>query len=214
MFLKNLIILIGLTLIMNADDFTQAVKDYQAGNHIKALNTFYVLAKKGDTKAQYNVGILYTIGAGVKTDVIQAIHWYEEAAKQNNGEAAYNLAQLYYNKGLLGEVNAFKKAKYWYEKAIDLNIKEASNNLATLYMNGEGVPKNEKKAFELLEKSAQLGNSIAQVNVGVFFAWGKDTPHDKLKAYANFKLALKQGQSEASPYLDKLCKESAWVCKN
>jgi len=46
------------------------------------------------------------------------------------------------------------------------------------------------------------------------YAWGEDIPNDKMKAYDNFKKALNAGKSEASQYLDRLCKESAWVCKN
>ena len=46
------------------------------------------------------------------------------------------------------------------------------------------------------------------------YAWGENIMHDKLKAYENLKAALHAGKSEASEYLDKLCRESAWVCKD
>jgi len=73
---------------------------------------------------------------------------------------------------------------------------------------------NQQKAFELFKKSAQMGDASAQVNVGVMYAWGEGTTQDKLKAYENFKKALQAGESKASIYLDKLCKESAWVCQD
>ncbi len=90
---------------------------------------------------------------------------------------------------------------------------QAYNNLATLYMEGQGVPKDQRKAFELFKKAAELGDARAQVNVGVMYAWGEGIVHDKMKAHENFKKALQVGQSEASTYLDKLCKESSWVCQ-
>jgi TPR repeat protein len=77
-----------------------------------------------------------------------------------------------------------------------------------------GVEKNPQKALELFEKAASSGNSAAQVNAAVLYAWGEGVRHDKMKAYENLKKALKSGQSEASEHLDKLCKESAWVCQD
>ena len=59
-----------------------------------------------------------------------------------------------------------------------------------------------------------MGDAAAQVNVAVLYAWGEDTVHDKMKAYENLRKALKSGKSEASSYIDKLCEESAWVCKD
>ena len=88
------------------------------------------------------------------------------------------------------------------------------NNLAALYMEGQGVEKDQKKAFELFKKAAQMGDSSAQINVGMIYAWGEGIVHDKMKAHENFKKALQAGQSEAGVHLDKLCKESAWVCQD
>ncbi len=209
-------VFIGLCLTLNlwSNTFDEAVKDYNAGSYIKALNSFYALAKQGDAEAQFNVGMIYANGKGVKADLSEAMRWYEKAAKQENGAAQYNLAQIYYKKAQEGEPHAYEKAKYWYEKAINNHVKEAYNNLAALYMNGLGVEVNEKKAFELFAKAADLGDSEAQVNVAVMYAWGKNIKHDKMKAYENLKKALKDGKSEASEYLDKLCKESAWVCQD
>jgi TPR repeat protein len=212
--MRTILVGLCLTLSLWSNEFDQAVKDYNSGSYIKALNSFYALAKQGDATAQFNVGMIYANGKGVKNDLSEAMRWYEKAAKQESGAAQYNLAQIYYLKGKEAEPHAYEKAKYWYEKAIGNGIKEAYNNLAALYMDGLGVVKDEKKAFELFAKAAKLGNSEAQVNVAVMYAWGKSIKHDKMKAYENLKKALKDGKSEAGEYLDKLCKESAWVCQD
>ena len=106
-----------------------------------------------------------------------------------------------------------EKAKYWYEKAVEAGIKEAYNNLGALHLEGDGVEKNEQKAFELFKRGTENGDISSQVNVAILYAWGESIPHDKMKAYENLKKALKSGKSEASEYLDKLCQESAWVCQ-
>jgi len=199
---------------LQASEFDKAVASYEKGGYISALNTFYVLAKKGDPKAQYNVAMIYEQGKGVKSDIPEAMRWYEKAAKQGNAKAQYNLARIYHRKGDKGEPHAYEKAKYWYEKAVENKVKEAYNNLASLYLQGKGVKIDKQKAFALLRQGAEAGDSAAQVNVGVIYAWDPEITNDKMKAYENFKSALKKGRSEASGYLDKLCKESKWVCED
>ena len=211
--MKYLFIFIIASLTLFANDFNQAVEDYNKGGYIKALNTFYALAKKGDAKAQYNVAYMYANGKGVQKDMDKARKWYEKAAKQDNGAAQYNLAQIYHAAGE-SDPYRYEKARYWYEKAVEAGIMEAYNNLAALYIDGKGVKKDQKKAFELFQKAAKMGDPSAQVNVGVLYAWGEGITNDKMKAYDNLKKALVSGKSEASAYLDKLCKESAWVCQD
>lgn len=211
--MKFIIVFIITTISLIADDFNQAVEDYNKGAYIKALNTFYTLAKEGDAKAQYNVGLIYANGKGTTKDLPKAQKWYEKAASQGSGPAQYNLAQMYHV-AAQNDTHAYEKAKYWYEKAVESGVMQAHNNLASLYMEGKGVKKDQKKAFELFQKAASMGESTAQVNVAVLYAWGDGVTHDKMKAYENLKKALIAGQSEASGYLDKLCTESAWVCQD
>ena len=203
----------AMTLLLGANEFDQAVEDFNKGDYIKALNTFYILAKQDDAKSQYNVGLIYANGLGVTKDIDQAQNWYEKAAKHGNGAAQYNLAQLYTVEGE-NDSHAYKKAKYWYEKAVESGIPEAYNNLGTLLLEGLGTTKDEAKAFALFQQGAALGDASAKVNVAILYAWGDDVSHDKMKAYENLKQALHQGKSVASEYLDKLCQESTWVCKD
>ena len=129
--MKSLFILILATLSLGANEFDQAVEDYNNGGYIKALNAFYSLAKEDNAKAQYNVGLIYANGLGVKRDVGEAQKWYEKAAKQGNAAAQYNLAQLYQSAGV-NNPHAYEKAKYWYEKAVEGGLKEAYNNLRSI----------------------------------------------------------------------------------
>lgn len=215
---KNIVIVLFVSLLLSGvsvaeEAFDQAVEDYNNGGYIKALNTFYTLAKENNPKAQYNVGLIYANGLGVTKDVAEAQKWYEKAAKQGNAAAQYNLAQLYQASGSTNP-HAYKKAKYWYEKAVENGLKEAYTNLGALYAEGIGVEKDVVKALTLFEKGAALGDSAAQVNAAILYAWGEGVKHDKMKAYDNLRKALKAGQSDASEHLDKLCIESAWVCKD
>jgi TPR repeat protein len=197
-----------------ASEFDVAVTEYNQGNYIKALDAFYTLAKEGDSKAQFNVGLIYANGKGVNKDTYQAMEWYKKAAEQGNTAAQYNLAKLIAQRPDKEDPHARKRVKYWYEKAAEGGQKEAINDLALLYLKGEGVEKNELKAFELFKKAAEMGDGAAQINVALIYAWGEGLPNDKIKAYKNLKKALSQGRTEASSYLERLCKESSWACQN
>lgn len=210
--MKKIIILTTFLTTLAMASFEQATADYVSGSYIRALTAFYTLAKNDDDKAQFNVALIYENGLGVSQDLKRAKQWYEKSAKQGNAQAQFNLAKLYY--ALSNEdIHAYKKSKYWYEKSTELGFKYAYNNLAVFYLKGLSVKKDTQKAFELLKQGAQKGDSTAQINVALLYAWGEGVVQDKMKAYENLQKALQSGKSEASQYLDKLCKESVWVCK-
>jgi TPR repeat protein len=211
--MKRVVLSLLLISSVYAGEFDNAMQAYKNGSFIEALNGFYILAKNGDVNAQYNVGLMYAQGQGAKQDTQKAMVWYEKAAKQGYAQAQYNLAEIYHNLGSV-EPHAYEKARYWYEKAAQQGIMQAYNNLAALYMEGKGVTKSTEKAFKYLQKAAQMGDANAQLNLGIFYAWGTEgITEDKLKAYENLKGALKSGNFEAGKYLDRLCKESSWVCE-
>jgi TPR repeat protein len=206
-------VIVGILLVSSlfAGEFDKAMEAYKKGSFIEALNGFYILAKNGDAKAQFNVGLMYANGQGGQKDIRKAMSWYEKAAQQDLASAQYNLATLYQAAGEL-DPHAYKKAAYWYEKAANNGVKQAFNNLAALYLEGKGVKKDAKKALMLFEKAADMGDANAQLNCGIRYAWGEQETVDKLKAYEYLQKALASGKSEAGKHLEKLCKESSWVC--
>ena len=205
------LLFVAITLL--GGEFDKAMEAYKRGSFIESLNGFYILAKNGDAKAQYNVGLMYANGQGSQKDLRKAMEWYEKAAQQDLASAQYNLATLYQAAGEL-DPHAYKKAAYWYEKAANNGVMQAFNNLAALYFKGNGVKKDPQKALMLFEKAAQMGDANAQLNCGIRYAWGEEETADKLKAYEYLQKALASGKREAGEYLEKLCKESSWVCQN
>jgi hypothetical protein len=55
----------------------------------------HCLAESGETGAQYELGLLYRDGFGVKQNVTKAFYWLEKAAFNGHAEASYALAMLY-----------------------------------------------------------------------------------------------------------------------
>ena len=73
-------VILGLTACTDEADFNAGVAAYKRGDYATALREWRALAKQGDAKAQYNLGLMYGNGEGVPQDYVQAHMWYNLAA--------------------------------------------------------------------------------------------------------------------------------------
>lgn len=69
--------------------------------------------------------------------------------------------------------------------------------LGLRYQNGEGVEKDNRKAFEWFQKAAEQGHATAQNGLGVMYYNGKGTEKNYAKAKRWYEKAAKQGYAEA-----------------
>ena len=78
-----------------AQDFQKGMQAYTIGNFNKAFNEFISLAEKGDTRAQKQLGKMYSNGEGVPKDIGSAIRWYllGQADGQVNFDLIFMLSQ-------------------------------------------------------------------------------------------------------------------------
>ena len=60
-----------------------------------ALREWLPLAKAGDERAQYNIGLMYEHGRGVPRDLQKAFKWYQRAAERGAVPAQHNLGAMY-----------------------------------------------------------------------------------------------------------------------
>ena len=54
-------------------------------------------AGQGYAKAQFNLGLMYYNGRGVRQDYTKAVQWYRKAAEQGDAKAQSNLGVMYDN---------------------------------------------------------------------------------------------------------------------
>jgi tetratricopeptide (TPR) repeat protein len=59
----------------------QALKN---GDYATAIKEFLALAKQGNAVAQFNLGLMYDDGYGVRQDYAEALRWYLKAAEQGD----------------------------------------------------------------------------------------------------------------------------------
>ncbi len=77
-------------------DFEAGEEAYDRGDYATALKEFRPLAERGDARAQFRLGVMYTMGQGVPQDDKEAARWYRLAATQGYAAAQYNLGVMYF----------------------------------------------------------------------------------------------------------------------
>ena len=95
----------------------QGLTAYKQSDYQTAFKLLLPLAEQGDAKAQFNLGLMYETGRGVKQDDFEAVKWYRQAAKQGEKRAQFNLGVRYFNGN--GVRQDDEQAKEWFGKACD-----------------------------------------------------------------------------------------------
>ena len=199
-------ILIGLAAPAGAG-FDEGVAAYARGDYPTALREFRLLAKQGDDRAQYNLGIMYDKGAGVPQDYAEAVKWYRKAAEQGNARAQNNVGLLYANG--LGVPQDYAEAVRWYRKAAEQGEASTQFNLGLMYDKGRGVPQDYSEAVRWYRKAAEKGSADAQNSVGLLYAKGLGVPQDYAEAVRWFRKAAEQGIADAQNNLGVLYHKGA-----
>src|SRR3972149_6213739 len=108
-------LLIGVPAI--AGTYEDATKAYERGDYKTAFRLIKPLAEQGSPKSQYNLGLMYALGHGVRQDYAEAVKWYRKAADQGDASARFNLG-LMYSSGQ-GVPQDYAEAVKWYRKGAD-----------------------------------------------------------------------------------------------
>ena len=105
----------------------------------------------GDRIGQFNLGMLYEHGKGVKKDHPIAVKWYLLAAKAGLADAQFELGYLLEKgtaSGTVLDTPDFVGAVHWYSRAANQGFGPAQQNLAPLYMNGQGTARDLTLAYK------------------------------------------------------------------
>ena len=177
----------------------------------KALYWYGESAKQGNAAAQYNLGRVYYSGNHVSKDIEKAVFWLEKAAEQGDADAYYYLGWCYrFEKAIPADP---ERAAAMWQKASDLGHAPSMLQLGLIYYydeeNAENaeiaeiaeIAENEKKAFDLFEKSSLLGNKTAMMYLGHCYKGGYGVLPDASQALEWYSQSAAQGYNEAQYYL-------------
>jgi TPR repeat protein len=167
-------------------------------------------AQQGNVDAQYSLGNMYLMGEGIDQDDQQAVHWYALAADQGHMSASHNLANL--QKSMQSTERLEIETNIVADEPIantETKEEDASSELAIdetgksdyeeglAYAFGDGVPQNDRNAFNLYFSAAVKGYALAQYKVGVAYAYGEGVRQDNRQAAEWFQKAAEQGYTIA-----------------
>ena len=185
--------------------FDEATAAFAVGDYPKALAEITPLAKQGDPRSQYAMGVLYENGFGVAIDTTVAASWYLKAAEQGNSDAQYNLGAMYEH-GVGMPVN-YPEAAQWYRPAAEQGDIDALNNLGALYETGRGVPQDKILAMALYTVSVSFSdNSSTRAEQNRQLLANQMSLDDERKALALTSDMLKMGNLKSA--LQAYLKES------
>ncbi len=71
-----------------ADPMERGILAFLKGDNYTALQVFRPLADSGNKEAQYHLGYMYQTGTGVDQNSVEALKWYQLAAKQGHHSAS------------------------------------------------------------------------------------------------------------------------------
>ena len=160
--LINIIFLVFLSSGYAQADYESASAAYEAGDYETVIELLIPLAKAGDAKAQYNLGIMYQQGLGVEQDHTEALKWTRKAAAQGFAGAQYNLGVMY--RDGLGVEQDHTEAVNWYHKAAAQGNAPAQYNLGIMYHYGYGLQKDNVQAYAWAGIAAANGYADAIQN--------------------------------------------------
>ncbi|MBQ7529119.1 sel1 repeat family protein, partial [bacterium] len=126
----------------------------------KAIELLNKSAKQGYARAKMCLGLAYCNGEGVEKDVKKGVAYFQEAAKEGDDVAQFNLAIRYFQ-GKDGLKKDYAQAIKWLTESAEQGNGDAQCLLAACYREGKGVEKDEKKADELVIEAAEYYNKIA-----------------------------------------------------
>ena len=75
---------------ISAQDFQRGLEAAQSGDFETALKEWKPLAEGGNSRAQFNLGVMYYNGQGVLADVVTAHMWFNIAGADGNEIGADN----------------------------------------------------------------------------------------------------------------------------
>jgi serine/threonine protein kinase len=141
--------------------FDDAVAKRQTGHLEEAASLFNQAAELGDSSAMVELGEIYSSGEGVPQDENKAMAWYRRSAEAGNPSGMVLLGGMYML-GIDGTEPNEEEAARWFRKAADRDNPAALYDLGTMYESGRGVARSLEKARELIQRSAELGNTEAK----------------------------------------------------
>jgi serine/threonine protein kinase/TPR repeat protein len=169
----------------------------------EAAMWFSKAAEQGDSAGMYALAECHLFGKGVPKDPRRAVELLTAASALNNPRAM-NLLGDVYRKGMPGIIEPdFSESVKLFSRSQELGFLDAQGNLGVLYIYGQGVPKDESKAFALFQDGAEKGNPLCMFFYAMCFEGGVGVEKDRKAARTWYVRAAQGGNRTAIEWCKK-----------
>jgi len=125
-----------------------------------AIYWYTLAANSGHPYAQYNLGLCFKNGTGVKQNFATAVQWIRKAADQNDPDAQHSLG-LRYKTGE-GVTKDNIEAVRWFKKAADQGYCFSQSHLAKMLKKGLGTKTDFFQSMHYYKLAAEQGDNDSQ----------------------------------------------------
>lgn len=150
------------------------------GSKSSMASSLELLIKAGDAghpDAMNEAGQYLRLGAAGRTDIAEAVRWYERGAAAGSAAAAANAGRAYVNGW--ARTNDPVKAYHYYQQAAEGGNKWGMHNLAGMLINeSSGIERNPKEGRAWMEKAARAGLTAAKLDLAEISRKGVGGPVD------------------------------------
>lgn len=171
----------------------QAQRKARKGEMTDAVSMWKEASEMGYSRSQFNLGLSYETGQGVKKDARKAAKYYKLAAAENHTQAMYNLA-LMYSEGE-GVKQDPGKAIDLMERAAEQGLAQAQTYLGVHYTETDSQDYN--KAVSMFSEAAKQENPEAQYFLGICYEQGWGVEVNECKAAHLYSQAAQSGHDGA-----------------
>jgi uncharacterized protein len=190
----GLLVLIAMPAFADTAAGLQAFKnqDYRS-----AYREWKAAAEAGQAEAEFDLGVLYAQGLGVRRDLTVAANWYRKSARQGNAEAQFALGQMY-SRGW-GVPRDEADALRWFQMASSVDSEGPPTDWTRI--EGYGIPQDLRQAAYWYRQAADQGHPEAQFNLARLYAGGQGVKRDEEQAARWVSASAAQGYAPAQANL-------------
>jgi hypothetical protein len=174
-------------------DTAAGLAAFKNKNYQLAFREWKVSAEAGQAEAEFDLGVLYAEGMGVRRDLTEASKWYRKAAEQGNAAAEFALGQMY-SRGW-GVPRDEADAIRWFQMANSVDSDGPPTDWALV--EGYGTQRDPQQAAYWYQQAADKGHPEAQYNLGRLYASGEGVKKDEEQAARWVSASATQGYSPA-----------------
>ncbi|MCD6027778.1 MAG: hypothetical protein K0R08_2297, partial [Solimicrobium sp.] len=154
----------GLTLLKSMDEYqfkilNEALTYLEKKIYAPASIRLLLLAPAHHPEVQFQLGVMYMKGLGVKQSDTNTVRYLTDADKNDHPQAAFMLGESYMGRSVLRRDKS--KALLWYKKASKAGNSEASYRIAELFINSN-ITKDAHEIRHYLNLARDQGHPTAE----------------------------------------------------